>query len=65
MQSLRESETRLKQQYAESQRRERMLVRRLALKEQEIQDFAVNTPIFFQFYVSLKNNLISHTDSNY
>lgn len=42
LQSVRESESRLKQQYAESQRRERILVRRLAVKEQEIQDYAVN-----------------------
>lgn len=41
LQSVRESESRLKQQYAESQRRERILVRRLAVKEQEIQDYAV------------------------
>lgn len=48
LQTLRESETRLKQQYAESQRRERILVRRLAVKEQEIQDYAVN--ISFSLY---------------
>lgn len=47
LQSLRESETRLKQQYAESQRRERILVRRLAVKEQEIQDYAVNIALHF------------------
>ncbi|KAJ6645544.1 Pre-mRNA-splicing regulator female-lethal(2)D, partial [Pseudolycoriella hygida] len=41
LQSLRESEARLKQQFAESQRRERILIRRLQLKEQEIQDYAV------------------------
>lgn len=41
LQSVRESESRLKQQYAESQRRERILVRRLAVKEQEIQDYAI------------------------
>lgn len=39
-QTLRESETRLRQQYAESQRRERILVKRLAAKEQEMQDYA-------------------------
>lgn len=43
LKSLRESETKLKQQYAESQRRERILVRRLAVKEQEMQDYVVNT----------------------
>lgn len=38
---VRESESRLKQQYAEAQRREKLLVRRLAAKEQEMQDYAV------------------------
>lgn len=41
LQSLRESESRYKQQYAEAQRRERLLIRRLAAKEQELQDYAV------------------------
>ena len=40
--SIKESESKLKQQYAESQRRERILARRLAVKEQEMQDFAVS-----------------------
>lgn len=40
LQSFKESESKLKQQYAESQRRERILARRLAVKEQEMQDFA-------------------------
>lgn len=40
LQSIKESESKLKQQYAESQRRERILARRLAVKEQEMQDFA-------------------------
>ncbi|XP_062561135.1 pre-mRNA-splicing regulator female-lethal(2)D [Armigeres subalbatus] len=40
VQSLKDSESKLKQQYAESQRRERILARRLAVKEQEMQDFA-------------------------
>lgn len=42
LQILRESELRLKQQNAESQRRERILARRLALKEQEMQDYTVS-----------------------
>ncbi|XP_053683305.1 pre-mRNA-splicing regulator female-lethal(2)D isoform X2 [Sabethes cyaneus] len=40
LQTVKDSETKLKQQYAESQRRERILARRLAVKEQEMQDFA-------------------------
>lgn len=40
LQSIKESESKLKQQYVESQRRERILARRLAVKEQEMQDFA-------------------------
>ncbi|XP_058054865.1 autotransporter adhesin BpaC [Anopheles bellator] len=39
LQAVKESETKLKQQYSESQRRERLLVRRLTIKEQEIQDY--------------------------
>lgn len=42
VQTLRESETRLRQQHADSQRRERILARRLAAKEQEMQDYAVS-----------------------
>jgi len=41
LQTLRESELRLRQQHGESQRRERILVRRLAAKEQEMQDYSV------------------------
>lgn len=41
LQNVRESEARFKQQYADAQRRERMLIRRLAAKEQEMQDYAV------------------------
>uniref|UniRef100_A0A182IVS2 Uncharacterized protein n=1 Tax=Anopheles atroparvus TaxID=41427 RepID=A0A182IVS2_ANOAO len=40
LQSVKESEAKLKQQYIESQRRERFLARRLTLKEQEVQDYA-------------------------
>ncbi|XP_055529552.1 pre-mRNA-splicing regulator female-lethal(2)D [Wyeomyia smithii] len=40
LQTIKDSEAKLKQQYAESQRRERILARRLAVKEQEMQDFA-------------------------
>lgn len=40
LQTIKDSETKLKTQYAESQRRERVLARRLAVKEQEMQDFA-------------------------
>lgn len=39
-QQLKESEARLQQQHADSQRRERLLMRRLANKEQELQDYA-------------------------
>ncbi|XP_053680259.1 uncharacterized protein LOC128731182 [Anopheles nili] len=38
--SVKESEAKIKQQYSESQRRERILARRLAVKEQEMQDYA-------------------------
>lgn len=48
VQSLKDSESKLKQQYAESQRRERILARRLAVKEQEMQDFAVS---FVEIYL--------------
>ncbi|XP_058456462.1 pre-mRNA-splicing regulator female-lethal(2)D [Malaya genurostris] len=40
LQTIKDSEGKLKLQYAESQRRERILARRLAVKEQEMQDFA-------------------------
>ncbi|XP_058826940.1 pre-mRNA-splicing regulator female-lethal(2)D [Topomyia yanbarensis] len=40
LQTIKDSEAKLKLQYAESQRRERILARRLAVKEQEMQDFA-------------------------
>lgn len=41
LQNARESEARYKQQCVDAQRRERMLIRRLAAKEQEMQDYAV------------------------
>lgn len=40
LQNVRDSEARYKQQFLEAQRRERMLIRRLASKEQEMQDYA-------------------------
>ncbi|KFB35615.1 hypothetical protein ZHAS_00002460 [Anopheles sinensis] len=40
LQSVKDSEAKVKQQYIESQRRERFLARRLAVKEQEMQDYA-------------------------
>lgn len=40
--TLKQSETTLKQQNVDSQRRERLLVRRLATKEQEMQDYMVS-----------------------
>lgn len=61
LQTLRESENRHKLQYDESQRRERILIRKLALKEQEIQDYVVKlneilkltfTANTFDFYFS-------------
>ncbi|XP_050092382.1 mucin-5AC-like [Anopheles aquasalis] len=39
LQAVKESETKLKQQYSESQRRERILTRRLLAKDQEVQDY--------------------------
>lgn len=41
LQNVRESEARFKQQCTDALRRERMLIRRLAAKEQEMQDYAV------------------------
>lgn len=46
LEKAKEIEDRVKQQYAESQHREKVLVRRLAAKEQEIQDYVVS--IFFK-----------------
>lgn len=43
MEKAKEVEDRIKQQYAESQHREKILVRRLAAKEQEIQDYVVSS----------------------
>lgn len=45
LEKAKEVEDRIKQQYAESQHREKVLVRRLAAKEQEIQDYVVSTLI--------------------
>lgn len=42
LEKAKEVEDRIKQQYAESQHREKILVRRLAAKEQEIQDYVVS-----------------------
>lgn len=42
LEKAKEVEDRIKQQYAESQHREKVLVRRLAAKEQEIQDYVVS-----------------------
>lgn len=42
LEKAKEIEDRIKQQYAESQHREKVLVRRLAAKEQEIQDYVVS-----------------------
>lgn len=42
LEKAKEAEDRIKQQYAESQHREKVLVRRLAAKEQEIQDYVVS-----------------------
>ncbi|XP_050080177.1 mucin-19 [Anopheles maculipalpis] len=40
LQSMKDSEAKIKQQYSESQRRERILARRVAVQEQEMQDYA-------------------------
>lgn len=48
--ALRDGEERLRSLYAESQQREKVLVRRLAAKEQEMQDYVVgffNLALFF------------------
>lgn len=41
LQNVRESESRYKQQHIEAQKREKMLIRRLAAKEQELQEYVV------------------------
>lgn len=51
MEKAKEIEDRSKQQYAESQHREKVLVRRLAAKEQEIQDYVVSYFFYFTFYI--------------
>lgn len=43
MTSLRESEEKYRQQYAEASHREKILVRRLASKEQELQEYVVSS----------------------
>lgn len=43
LQNLKESESRYKQQYMEAQKREKVLIRRLAAKEQEMQEYVVRT----------------------
>uniref|UniRef100_A0A182UD87 Pre-mRNA-splicing regulator WTAP n=1 Tax=Anopheles melas TaxID=34690 RepID=A0A182UD87_9DIPT len=40
LQAVKESEAKIKQQYSESQRRERILARRVAVQEQEMRDFS-------------------------
>uniref|UniRef100_A0A182JNV5 Pre-mRNA-splicing regulator WTAP n=1 Tax=Anopheles christyi TaxID=43041 RepID=A0A182JNV5_9DIPT len=40
LQSVKESEAKIKQQYSDSQRRERILVRRVAVQEQEMRDYS-------------------------
>lgn len=42
LQSLKESELRYKQQFLDAQKREKVLVRRLAAKEQEMQEYVVS-----------------------
>lgn len=42
LQSIKESESRYKQQFLEGQKREKVLVRRLAAKEQEMQEYVVS-----------------------
>lgn len=42
LQNVRESESKYKQQHIEALKREKMLIRRLAAKEQEMQEYVVN-----------------------
>lgn len=49
LEKTKEIEERIKQQYSESQHREKVLVRRLAAKEQEIQDYVVSTYFKYLF----------------
>lgn len=51
MEKAKEIEDRNKQQYAESQHREKVLVRRLAAKEQEIQDYVVSSSHHILIYL--------------
>lgn len=51
LQNARESESKYKQQNIEALKREKMLIRRLAAKEQEMQEYVVNTvEYFFKLY---------------
>lgn len=45
LQNVKESELRYKQQHIEAQKREKMLIRRLAAKEQEMQEYIVSDVI--------------------
>lgn len=61
LQTLRESDARNKLQYEESQRRERILIRKLALKEQEIQVYIVSN-LFYLFNgvsINVKNSTLN------
>lgn len=49
LQNVRESESRYKQQHIEAQKREKMLIRRLAAKEQEMQEYIVGVRFTCQF----------------
>lgn len=65
LQKITESESRLRQQYTESQRRERILIRRLGSKEQEILDLAVITFLSININLFLLNQqTISILESN-
>lgn len=61
LQTIRNNESRLRHQYAESQRRERILVRRLASKEQEIQDYSNQITEFKTSQVIIGQNTLKST----
>lgn len=54
LQNARESESKFKQQHIEALKREKMLIRRLAAKEQEMQEYVVRSTCFSQLFFFLQ-----------
>lgn len=60
LQNVRESESRYKQQNIEALKREKMLIRRLAAKEQEMQEYVVRYKIKNSFFSPLDITFFFH-----